>query len=134
MPLLIAEYKVLYISLKEHSQALPDGGRQRGGHGQAAPGVRSPLAAGRVQSWWGAQRGPGGSPHLKAAAGSPPAFPSLPQAEQTHKRGSFSWLVGRSSLRETLWMGIYSMSQELQSFRGGQRSPQAVTILKTPQL
>lgn len=111
------------------------GGSRRDGHGQAAPGARSPLAAGRVQSWGGAQPGPGGSPRLQAAAaGSPPAFPSLPHVEQTHKRASFSWLVGRSSLRETLWVGIYSTSQELQRFRGGRRSPQAVTVLRTPQL
>lgn len=29
------------------------GGSRRDGHGQAAPGARSPLAAGRVQSWGG---------------------------------------------------------------------------------
>lgn len=63
-----------------------------------------------------------------------PCFAFSSQAEQTHKWASFSWLVGRSSLRETLWMGIHSMSRELQMFRGGERNPQAVTVLKTPQL
>ena len=83
--------------------------------------------------WW-VQPGPGGSPHLKAAVRAPPASPSLPQAEETHKCASCSWLVGGSSPRETLWMGVYSTSQELQMFRGGQRNPQAVTAVKTPQL
>lgn len=62
-----------------------------------------------------------------------PRFAFSSQAEQTHKCASFSWLVGRSSLRETLWMGIYSMSQELQVFRWGERNSQAVTVLKIPQ-